>query len=129
MLDYDGTLVGFAEEPQEALPHTEVYKVLEALVGDSRNKVVICSGRDLDTLERWFGHLSLEIAAEHGAFYKTQGKWLQNVHGELWNEEILNLLQQIIDKTPGSMLEIKRTSVVWHYRNVNNWLAGVREKQ
>ena len=129
MLDYDGTLVGFAEEPQEALPHTEVYEVLEALVGDSRNKVVICSGRDLDTLERWFGHLSLEIAAEHGAFYKTQGKWLQNVHGELWNEEILNLLQQIIDKTPGSMLEIKRTSVVWHYRNVNNWLAGVREKQ
>ena len=116
MLDYDGTLVGFAEEPQEALPHTEVYEVLEALVGDSRNKVVICSGRDLDTLERWFGHLSLEIAAEHGAFYKTQGKWLQNVHGELWNEEILNLLQQIIDKTPGSMLEIKRTSVVWHYR-------------
>lgn len=92
MLDYDGTLVGFAEEPQEALPHTEVYEVLEALVGDSRNKVVICSGRDLDTLERWFGHLSLEIAAEHGAFYKTQGKWLQNVHGELWNEEILNLL-------------------------------------
>lgn len=39
MLDYDGTLVGFAEEPQEALPHTEVYEVLEALVGDSRIKL------------------------------------------------------------------------------------------
>lgn len=129
MLDYDGTLVGFAEEPQEAVPGTELYEILGALTGDSKNKVVICSGRDQETLERWFGHLSLEMAAEHGAFYKTQGKWLQNVHGELWNEEILNLLQQIIDKTPGSMLEIKRTSVVWHYRNVNNWLACVREKQ
>lgn len=129
MLDYDGTLVGFTEEPQDAVPGTELYEILRRLVEDRKNKVVICSGRDQETLERWFGYLPLEIAAEHGAFYKAQGHWIQNIHGELWNQEIVSLLQQMIDKTPGSILEIKRTSMVWHYRNVNNWLAGVREKQ
>lgn len=129
MLDYDGTLVPFAEQPRQALPTPELYELLAVLAADNKNKVVICSGRDRDTLEGWFGHLSLEIAAEHGAFYKEGKKWRQNIHGELWNDEIIHLLEEIIGKTPGSMLEIKRTALVWHYRNADSWLACVREKQ
>lgn len=129
MLDYDGTLAAFTEEPQDAVPTKEIYTVLSDLITDRKNKVVICSGRDHETLERWFGHFALEIAAEHGAFYKQQGVWHQNIHGELWDEEIIRLIRQMIDKTPGATLEIKRTTLVWHYRNVNDWLGRLREKQ
>lgn len=129
VLDYDGTLVGFAEEPQDAVPTPDLYLLLNMLTADTGNRVVICSGRDHETLEKWFGHLPLEIAAEHGAFYKEEGKWEEKIHGELWNDEIIHILQQMIHKTPGSMLEIKRTALVWHYRNVNHWLSTVRERQ
>lgn len=129
MLDYDGTLVGFTGEPQDSVPTPELNQLLSAFVSDNKNTVVICSGRDRDTLERWFGHLPLQLAAEHGAFYKDNGNWQEQIHGELWNDEIIRIIRQIIDKTPGSMLEIKRTSLVWHYRNVNNWLGYVREQQ
>lgn len=129
LLDYDGTLAAFTEEPQDAVPTEEICTVLSGLIADVRNKVVICSGRDHETLEGWFGHFALEIAAEHGAFYKQKGEWHQNIHDELWDEEILQLIRQMIDKTPGATLEIKRTALVWHYRNVNAWLGQVRERQ
>lgn len=129
MLDYDGTLVEFAANPRDALPTPEVRHLLITFTSDPKNTVVICSGRDRDSLEEWFGHLPLCLAAEHGAFYKENGTWQEFIHGELWNEEIIGLIRRTIDKTPGSMLEIKRTSLVWHYRNVNSWLGYLREQQ
>jgi len=38
-------------------------------------------------------------------------------------------LQNFIDKTPRSNLEIKETALVWHYRKVDDWLASLREQQ
>lgn len=129
ILDYDGTLVGFTSDPQDSIPTPELHNLLVSLASDQKNTVVISSGRDHETLERWFGHLPLGLAAEHGAFFKANGKWHEKIHREIWNDEIINLLRTFIDKTPGTMLEIKRTSLVWHYRNVNSWLGFVREKQ
>ncbi len=129
MLDYDGTLVEFAANPRDALPTPEVRHLLITFTSDPKNTVVICSGRDRDSLEEWFGLIPLCLAAEHGAFYKENGTWQEFIHGELWNEEIIGLIRRTIDKTPGSMLEIKRTSLVWHYRNVNSWLGYLREQQ
>lgn len=129
MLDYDGTLVAFAAEPREVRPSAELQHTLLAFTSDEKNTVVICSGRDREFLDKWFGNMPLCLAAEHGAFYKEQGAWHEYIHGELWNDEIINLIRRTIDTTPGSMLEIKHTSLVWHYRNVNNWLGFLRERQ
>lgn len=129
MLDYDGTLVGFAAEPREARPSPELMQLLAAFASDHKNNVVISSGRDRDFLEKWFGQIPIGLAAEHGAFLKENGIWHEYVHDELWNDEIINLIRRTINKTPGSVLEIKRTALVWHYRNVNNWLGCIREQQ
>lgn len=123
MLDYDGTLVAFASTPEEARPSSELMHLLISITSDQKNKVVICSGRDRDSLEKWFGYMPLCLAAEHGAFFKENGIWHEYNHAELWNDEILSLIRQTINKTPGSMLEIKKTSLVWHYRNVNSWVG------
>ncbi|MGN6567651.1 MAG: bifunctional alpha,alpha-trehalose-phosphate synthase (UDP-forming)/trehalose-phosphatase, partial [Flavipsychrobacter sp.] len=66
-LDYDGTLVPFTRRPEDAFPDTEVLRTLERLGNDIKNNVVVISGRDKATLDKWLGHLPLNIVAEHGA--------------------------------------------------------------
>ncbi|HCE58864.1 MAG TPA: bifunctional alpha,alpha-trehalose-phosphate synthase (UDP-forming)/trehalose-phosphatase [Prolixibacteraceae bacterium] len=130
ILDYDGTLVPIMKLPELAIPEDQLMQTLKALAADKRNSVVISSGRDADFLDKWFGELGLNLAAEHGAFYKAHGKWIENSATTFpEDDELSNIMQQIVDKTPGSRLEIKKTSMVWHYRNCDKWLADLREKQ
>ncbi len=129
ILDYDGTLSPFVPNPEDARPSEELYTLLKELATDPANTIAISSGRDHQTLERWFGKLPISLAAEHGAFYKEGGRWYSNLPEESWDTEIIDLIQQILHKTPGSLMEIKKTALVWHYRNVNPWLASVREEE
>src|SRR5690606_18627919 len=47
----------------------------------------------------------------------------------IWDEEIMDILHHTIDKTPRSYLEQKETSLVFHYRKVDIWLADLRSQQ
>ncbi|OIP83339.1 MAG: bifunctional alpha,alpha-trehalose-phosphate synthase (UDP-forming)/trehalose-phosphatase [Porphyromonadaceae bacterium CG2_30_38_12] len=130
ILDYDGTLVGFKNKPEDAKPSAELLELLLNMSKHSHNKVVISSGRDKQTLENWLGHLPIDMATEHGASYKQNGKWYQNATDiKPWDDEILSILNSFVEKTPRSMLEKKDTTLVWHYRNVDVWLASLREQQ
>ena len=130
ILDYDGTLVPLVKTPELAIPEKPLIKTLKSLAADKRNTVVISSGRDSVFLDKWFSNLDLDLAAEHGAFYKANGKWEENSPVKFpTDDEVLNIIQQIIDKTPGSRMEIKKTTMVWHYRDCDKWLADLREKQ
>ncbi|MFW6276293.1 MAG: bifunctional alpha,alpha-trehalose-phosphate synthase (UDP-forming)/trehalose-phosphatase, partial [Bacteroidota bacterium] len=129
MLDYDGTLVGFAKRPEDARPDEEVYKILSELAKNPRNNVVIVSGRNKDSLDRWFGNMdNISIIAEHGTWIKYPGEnWetLEQISAE-WKSEIKPILELFVDRTPGALLEEKDYSLVWHYRNVNPSLVPVR---
>ncbi len=129
VLDYDGTLAPFTENPAMAHPTLALREVLAALAADRRNTVAICSGRDKETLERWLGGLDIGLAAEHGVFYKEDGEWRGNMPDIVWDEEILSIIDQIREKTPRSRIEVKKTALVWHYRQVDNWLADLRVTQ
>jgi trehalose 6-phosphate synthase/phosphatase len=130
VLDYDGTLVPLVKKPQMAAPDNNLIMILKQLSADPGNKVVINSGRDPDTLDRWLGNLNLLLAAEHGAFYKEKGTWHENAQEKpTFGPEIYDILNYITDKTPGSHIETKKLSVVWHFRNCDAWLADMREKQ
>ena len=127
ILDYDGTLAAFKSRPQDAVPTPELLHVLERISSHPENKVVISSGRDHDTLDKWLGHLNVSMAAEHGAFYKENGVWVRNIPEEKpWDDEILSILNLFVEKTPRSRLEEKETALVWHYRNVDAWLASLQ---
>ena len=130
ILDYDGTLVPLVKTPELAIPEKPLIKTLKSLAADKRNTVVISSGRDSVFLDKWFSKLDLNLAAEHGAFYKANGKWEENSPVKFpTDDEVLNIIQHIVDKTPGSRVEIKKTTMVWHYRDCDKWLADLREKQ
>ena len=130
LLDYDGTLVGFKDKPEDACPTPELIEILERLANDPCNYVVINSGRDHFTLEKWLGKLPVSFAAEHGAFYKENGAWHKNISGEYtWSEGLLSILTMFVNKTPHSRLEQKDTALAWHYREVDSWLGELRAKQ
>lgn len=129
LLDYDGTLVGFTNNPSKAVPTEKLLRILENLSADPRNHVVISSGRDRKILEKWFGNMPIDMAAEHGAFYKEDGKWHNNMQQIEWDDEILEIIRHAVKKTPNSRIEIKDTALVWHYRDVDPWLAELRVNQ
>ncbi len=129
LLDYDGTLMDFKNCPEDAVPTPELLDMLKRLALDPRNHVVINSGRDHQTLEKWLGQLPISFAAEHGACYKEHGVWHHNIGKPEWSQGLLSILKMFVNKTPHSRLEIKNTSLAWHYREVDPWLGDLRAQQ
>ena len=125
LLDYDGTLVPFHKRAEDAVPDAALLKMLKIMAADEHNHVVIISGRDNVTLNRWLGHLPLDIIAEHGAWYKENGKGWYNIPGlkTEWKKIVTNILAVYSRHTPGSYIEEKAYSVAWHYRNSNSEIA------
>ncbi len=130
MLDYDGTLAPFVKKPEDAAPSDEMISILKQLTSDKKNKVVINSGRNHQILDKWFKGVDIDFAAEHGMFYKENNIWHKNISEKIiWDDEIIDIIQHAIDKTPRSFIEQKEASLVWHYRNVDIWLAELRSQQ
>lgn len=130
-LDYDGTLVGFNGNIDKASPDEELYQILERLSADPANRVVIVSGRRHQTLEEWFGHMKLDLIAEHGAWQKhNQEEWKSlPLLTDVWKQEVKAVLDTYTDRTPGSFIEDKSYSLVWHYRRVEEGLGELRANE
>ena len=130
-LDYDGTLSPFKERPETAVPGATLLAILKALAEDSRNNLVIISGRHRALLQEWFGSLNIGLVAEHGAWIRERDKdWLPAVKVESnWKEKVRPTLRSYEDRLPGSILEEKEFSLVWHFRAADPELASVRSKE
>lgn len=127
-LDYDGTLVGFNSDIDKASPDEELYDILEQLTQDKLNRVVMISGRKHETLQEWFGHLQIDMIAEHGAWQKHFGEEWKSLPllTDQWKQDIRATLETYTDRTPGSFIEDKSYSLVWHYRKVEEGLGDLR---
>ncbi|MFH1941111.1 MAG: bifunctional alpha,alpha-trehalose-phosphate synthase (UDP-forming)/trehalose-phosphatase [bacterium] len=127
-LDYDGTLVPFAQKPGLARPDNHILQLLEELNQDEKNEVILISGRDKQTLENWFDHLNTALSAEHGVWIKERnGEWVmvKPLQSD-WKKEVRPIFELYVDRTPGSFMEEKTFSLVWHYRNVDPELGSRR---
>jgi trehalose 6-phosphate synthase/phosphatase len=126
LLDYDGTLVPFFGKPEEARPGDDLFQLLKLLVADPKNEAVILSGRDKDTLDQWLHHLGLGLVAEHGAWLKEkQWEMIEPLTNE-WKRVIRPIFETYMEQTPGSFIEEKEFSLVWHYRRSDSELGAMR---
>ena len=127
-LDYDGTLQKFFDMPQDAIPDKSLYSILDGLAALPNTKLVLVSGRDKETFDTWFGKKSYNLIAEHGAWHKIHGEsWIAKETGSVeWKENIRPLLESYVDRTPGSLIEEKAFSLVWHYRKADIELGALR---
>lgn len=130
-LDYDGTLTPFHDDPQEAKPDKELRGIIDALSKQKGTRVVIISGRDKETLEEWFSMYNVDIIAEHGVWLKeAQKKWgTVTALTDDWKKDIKDVLEDYVNRTPGSFIEEKDFSLVWHYRKVETGLGELRTRE
>jgi len=129
LLDYDGTLIPFFGKPEEARPGDHLLQLLEKLAVNPKNEVVLLSGRDKDTLERWFGTLSLCLVAEHGIWIKEKEWEMIEPLTNDWKAKIRPILEIYMDRTPGAFVEEKEFSLVWHYRKASSDLSNTRMRE
>lgn len=124
LLDYDGTLVPFNCDPAKALPGESLLRILKDLTSWQNLDLVIISGRHRTFLEDIFGDLDVTIFAEHGAIYRIRGIWDALENDLSWQDEVVRIIRDFVKSTPGSSLEKKENSIVWHYRKADSQLAG-----
>ncbi len=131
LFDYDGTLMPFFKRPEDAGPDGELLEILGKLTADPKNEVVIISGRDRKTLEGWVGDLPLSLVVEHGAFIRDkQGNWESTIASDdSWKSIVRPILELYVDRTPGSFVEEKIYSLVWHCRKSEPDLAKLRSQE
>jgi len=129
-LDYDGTLVKFSNEPGKAIPDKELLDLLNNLAASPYNEVVIISGRNKATLQEWFGELNIGLVAEHGALLRNKGNEWMSIESlkQDWKKEIYPFFEHFVDRTPGSFIEKKEFSLVWHYRKADPELGELRAR-
>ncbi len=132
LLDYDGTLAPFTADPSSAKPPARALEILKGLCSAPANRVVVISGRRKDDLAAWFNGLRMTLVAENGAWVRTeeQGEWVATVPLDTrWKERVRPILQRFVNRIPGSAIEEKETSLVWHYRRVdlNTGAVAARE--
>jgi trehalose 6-phosphate synthase/phosphatase len=130
-LDYDGTLVPFANDPREAWPGQDLLALLRTVSRSVNTEVVLISGRDKRTMHDWFGDLDVALVAEHGAWIRRRGEDWQSARplSNGWKSAIVPILQTYADRLPGAFLEEKQYSVVWHYRRADPELAAIRVRE
>ncbi|WMJ73738.1 bifunctional alpha,alpha-trehalose-phosphate synthase (UDP-forming)/trehalose-phosphatase [Cytophagaceae bacterium ABcell3] len=131
LLDYDGTLMPFSSNPEKVKPDEEIKALLKRLSEDEKNKIVIVSGRNKDTLEKWLGDLNVDMIAEHGVWLKENRMYwsLFDYITDEWKHEIRPILELYVDRTPGTFIEEKDYSLVWHYRKADNTLGELRSRE
>jgi len=127
-LDYDGTLVPFASIPEAAKPDADLQNLLVSLAQDTKNQVVIISGRNREALEEFFEDVNIGLVAEHGAWIRgSRGNWATTGdYNTDWKEKIRSILDHFKRRTPGALVEEKDFSLVWHYRKTAPELSSVR---
>ncbi|KAI1319792.1 threalose-6-phosphate phosphatase [Mortierella claussenii] len=134
MFDYDGTLTPIRKTPGAAVPQEHMLKALTALASDPNNVVWVISGRDQKVLEEWLGDVeNLGFSAEHGSFMRQPGskKWV-NLTESLdmgWKNDVIEIFTYYTERTQGSFIEHKRSSLTWHYRMADPEFGAFQAKE
>jgi len=120
LADLDGTLIPFADRPEQARVPEELAALLQSLAASPGIQVAIVSGRPRDGLERLFpASPSLWLIAEHGGWMRADGAWSEAVPGEPRDLADLAVeLDEIAGRFRGAHVERKTWSISLHYRPV-----------
>lgn len=116
-LDFDGTLVGFADRPDgvevvSALPPL-LHEIAQALDG----ALALVSGRPLAAIDRFLGLPHLAAAGSHGAELRTAGgRMVAEPAPDPRLPALLAQAQAAARSLPGVLVEAKRDGLALHWR-------------
>jgi trehalose 6-phosphate synthase complex regulatory subunit len=91
------------------------------------------SGRMPEELDRLFKRVpNLGLIAENGCFLKEFGssKWIEMADPNqmrTWKESVEQIMKYYHDRTPGSWIETRNCSLIFHYKNAEDYEAASRQ--
>lgn len=128
-LNYDGTLINYEKKPENAKPDPKLQETLDKLSEDNAH-IVLITGRDKETLSKWFKDKDYTLISEHGIWIKEPGKKWEILEDENfsneWKEMVKPVIEFYVDRTPGTFYEEKEYSISWHYRKADPDLGNIR---
>lgn len=114
-LDFDGTLVAFADEPDGVTVSRSLTALLERLHAAIDGALAMVTGRGLDNLAMHLGHESFAAAGAHGAEWRLPGMAVETTKGAPFSK-IIEAAQTFASAHEGVRLEEKSGGVTLHYR-------------
>lgn len=116
-LDFDGTLVGFADRPEGVHVAPEAVDHLARLAGRLSGALAIVTGRDIATIDTFLSPLRLPVAGVHGlAMRHGDGRIVEHDVQASDLDAIAAGMDAFAAGQEGLIVERKSKSVALHYR-------------
>jgi trehalose 6-phosphate synthase/phosphatase len=124
-IEYDGVLVPPQLQPGLTIPDREIRAVIEQLAADSRNAVMLLSGRDQEHLDLHWSRRNLILVAEHGAIHRNRNaSWSKFFEPEnTWIDPVELSLKHFVFQYAGSFFERRRHSLAWNYGSLSDRIS------
>jgi trehalose 6-phosphate phosphatase len=128
-LDFDGTLVEIAEEPDQVEVPPTLVPLLEKLRAYFGGALAIVSGRPIESIDRFLFPLCLPCAGKHGLEYRLEPNKV--IVNDTYRPEQLDdarkVLLRFAKEHPGVLFEDKGLSLGIHYRKAPEFEAESRQ--
>ena len=124
-IEYDGVLVPQQLQPGLTIPDRDIKAVIEQLAADSRNTVMLLSGRDQEHLDLHWSRRNLILVSEHGASHRNRNAgWTKFFEpANSWLDPVELSLKHFVFQYPGSFFERRRYSLSWHYGSISDRIS------
>jgi len=127
-LDFDGTLVAFAEHPDGVHVSIELMRVLGKLQTRTGGALAVVTGRDIATVDRFLSPLRLPVAGVHGLERRcAAGRLSEADISQAELEKIETALRRFAEGREGVLVERKAKAVALHYRMAPDAEAACRD--
>ena len=127
VLPFEGTLIPDPGHAARSGPDPELLELLRDLGGRSGITVHLLSGGAREAMNRWFDRVPAVIWAEHGLWRREadgprwrQTQWIATG----WRDDVCELLEQFVARTPGSFMETAANTLTWHFDRADTALGG-----
>ncbi len=127
-LDVDGTLLDFADQPDQVCVDTPLRSLLDELSTTLDGALALVSGRSLDDLDDLFGNPSWALVGLHGLEQRgTDGRY-RGVHiGAARRSLVRDIASTVAAGLPGVTMEDKGVAVALHCRTAPGQFPALRQ--
>lgn len=126
-LDFDGTLVEIAGDPQSVVVGGWLLDLLAHLQERLTGAVALISGRPIADIDRQLRPLSLAAAGEHGAEIRHRPDSDVDTHQRL-PDTVVAFARQLERDLPDVLVELKAASVSVHFRGAPERQGDVEKR-
>lgn len=118
-LDFDGTLAPLVKHPDLAVPDPRAVDLIAELAARDTIEVAVISGRARSDLKARLGEVAgVVLVGEHG----------NDIGGTTAPNKVVSqaeaFIRQLADEAGGATVEVKPSSVTFHYRHLEDEQAG-----